>query len=43
MGFGISYVLPVIVSLLKAKRDDLIILENPEAHLHPKGQSKMGN
>lgn len=42
IGFGLSYVAPIIVSLLKAKQGDLIILENPEAHLHPKGQRKMG-
>lgn len=42
VGFGISYVLPVVLSLLAAKRGDLLILENPEAHLHPKGQRKMG-
>lgn len=42
VGFGISYVLPVVLSLVKAKQGDLLILENPEAHLHPKGQRKMG-
>lgn len=42
VGFGISYVLPVILALVKAKRGELLILENPEAHLHPKGQRKMG-
>lgn len=42
VGFGISYVAPIVVSLLKASKGDLIILENPEAHLHPKGQRKMG-
>lgn len=42
VGFGLSYVVPIIVSLLKAKSGDLVIVENPEAHLHPKGQRKMG-
>ncbi|MGF6205761.1 DUF3696 domain-containing protein [Pseudomonas frederiksbergensis] len=42
VGFGLSYVLPVIVSLLSAKAGSLLIIENPEAHLHPKGQTKLG-
>jgi len=41
IGFGITYVLPVIVAILKAKPDDLIIIENLESHLHPAGQSKI--
>lgn len=41
IGFGISYTLPVIVALLSAKEGALIILENPEAHLHPDGQAEM--
>ena len=42
VGFGITYVLPILVAILSAQSDTLILLENPEAHLHPKGQSKMG-
>ena len=42
MGFGISYVLPIIVSGLIAENGSLLIVENPEAHLHPSGQSKIG-
>ncbi len=41
-GFGISYVLPVVIAILKAQKDDLLIIENPESHLHPKGQSTIG-
>lgn len=42
VGFGISYVLPVVVALLSATPERLIIIENPEAHLHPRGQAEMG-
>lgn len=42
VGFGITYILPIIVAILSATSDTLILLENPEAHLHPRGQSKMG-
>lgn len=38
-GFGISYLLPILVSILSAKPGALILIENPEAHVHPKGQS----
>ncbi|CCI03525.1 conserved hypothetical protein [Microcystis aeruginosa PCC 9807] len=41
-GFGITYILPIVVALLSSTTDTLILLENPEAHLHPKGQSKIG-
>ncbi|MHC1712519.1 MAG: DUF3696 domain-containing protein [Solidesulfovibrio sp.] len=43
VGFGLSYVLPIIVSILSSKPNDLIIIENPEAHLHPKGQAIIGH
>jgi predicted ATPase len=42
VGFGITYVLPVIVALLSARKGDLLIIENPESHIHPKGQSVIG-
>jgi predicted ATPase len=41
IGFGISYSLSIIVALLSAEPGALILIENPEAHLHPKGQSKL--
>jgi predicted ATPase len=42
VGFGLSYVFPVIVAALAAKRGDLLIIENPEAHIHPRGQMRLG-
>lgn len=41
VGFGLSYGLPVIVALLSVREDDLVMIENPEAHLHPAGQTKL--
>lgn len=44
VGFGISYLFPIVLSLLafSHKNDTILILENPEAHIHPKGQSIIG-
>ncbi len=41
VGFGITYSL-LVVALLSAKVGGLVLVENPEAHLHPRGQVKMG-
>jgi len=41
VGFGITYVLPIIVAILSAKKGSLLIIENPEAHIHPSGQAKL--
>jgi predicted ATPase len=42
VGFGISYTLPILVAVLSSEPGTLILIENPEAHLHPKGQAKIG-
>jgi len=43
MGFGVSYALPIIVACMMApEAGGLLIVENPEAHLHPAGQSRLG-
>ncbi|MFN8455532.1 MAG: DUF3696 domain-containing protein [Anaerolineae bacterium] len=41
-GFGISYTLPIIVAALMSNPNSMLIIENPEAHLHPASQSEMG-
>ncbi len=41
VGFGISYVMPIIIAILSAEPGALLIIENPEAHLHPHGISKL--
>lgn len=42
VGFGISYVLPILVTGLIAKVGSYMIVENPEAHLHPSAQTQIG-
>lgn len=41
VGFGYSYVLPIIVQAFLAKEGSIFIVENPEAHLHPGAQSRL--
>ena len=42
VGFGITYALPILVSGLTVPEGGILIVENPEAHLHAKAQSNMG-
>jgi predicted ATPase len=41
VGFGLSYVMPILVAILSSKKDTLLFIENPEAHLHPNGIAKL--
>jgi hypothetical protein len=38
VGFGIVQALPIVVALLYAEPGDMVHIEEPEAHLHPKAQ-----
>jgi predicted ATPase len=38
VGFGVSQILPVLVALLAADRGQMVFVEQPELHLHPKAQ-----
>lgn len=42
VGFGLTQVLPIVVAALSAEIGDLLLIENPEVHLHPAGQALMG-
>ena len=41
-GFGITQILPIVIAALAAKPEDLLLIENPEVHLHPAAQVQMG-
>lgn len=43
VGVGVSQVLPILVMALLAEEDDVIILEQPELHLHPRVQSRLAD
>ncbi|MCU0289066.1 MAG: DUF3696 domain-containing protein [Acidobacteria bacterium] len=42
VGFGLSFLLPILVAILSSEPGSLLILENPEAHIHPRGQAEIG-
>ena len=41
-GFGLTQILPIAVAALSANAGGLMLIENPEVHLHPAGQASMG-
>ena len=41
VGSGISYLISIIISCLGSEEDSIIVIENPEIHLHPKAQSRL--
>ena len=41
VGSGISYLISIIVMCLGSKKEDILIIENPEIHLHPLSQSRL--
>ena len=43
VGFGISQVLPVLVQCFYAPQHSIIIMEQPEVHLHPKAQAALAD
>ena len=41
VGFGVSQTLPVVVSLLAAEKGQMVYIEQPEIHLHPRAQVQL--
>ncbi len=43
VGFGVSQILPILVQLYYAPANSIIIMEQPELHLHPSAQSALAD
>ena len=41
VGYGVSYVLPIVIAVLSSSPGSLILIENPEAHIHPRAQAEL--
>ncbi len=41
-GFGLTQILPMVIAALSAHEGDILLIENPEVHLHPAGQAMIG-
>ena len=42
IGYGVGYAFPILVAGLTGAPDRMVIIDSPEAHLHPRGQSQIG-
>ena len=43
VGFGVNQVLPIVAGLQSENGPDLVLLQQPEVHLHPSAQAALGN
>lgn len=43
VGFGLTQLFPILVAVLAARKGDVLLVENPEVHLHPQAQQRIGS
>jgi hypothetical protein len=42
VGYGVSQVLPIAVDCLRSEPGQLLLMQQPEVHLHPRAQAQLG-
>lgn len=42
LGAGVSYLAKILIMCLRARKGDILLIENPEIHLHPGSQARVG-
>lgn len=42
-GFGVTYALPILLAGLASEAGDVLVVDSPEAHLHPAAQTQMAS
>ena len=43
VGYGVSQILPILVEVLNAEKNTILLIQQPEVHLHPKAQSELAS
>lgn len=43
VGYGVGQILPILVSIFNASRPTMFLLQQPEVHLHPRGQAELSS
>jgi AAA ATPase domain/Protein of unknown function (DUF3696) len=43
VGYGVSQILPIVVELVRGRKGNTFLLQQPEVHLHPRAQAELGS
>ena len=43
VGYGVNQILPILVRIFNGSRNKVFLMQQPEVHLHPKGQAELSS
>jgi len=43
VGYGVSQALPIVIDTLTAPKESIVLIQQPEVHLHPRAQAGLGD